>query len=39
MAGWRNEISGNSKEKIEDFAKKVIELIQNDESQGLAEII
>ncbi|CAK7074660.1 hypothetical protein [Tissierella sp.] len=31
--------SGHSKEEIEDFAKKVVELIQNDESQDLAEII
>jgi len=31
--------SGHSKEEIEDFAKKVIQLIQNDESQDLAEII
>ncbi|WP_353095616.1 hypothetical protein [Tissierella praeacuta] len=31
--------SGHSKEEIEDFAKRVVELIQNDESHDLAEII
>jgi hypothetical protein len=31
--------SGHSKDEIEDFAKKVIELIENDERQELADII